>query len=47
MKIVDALNNDLDLLAKMNHELIQDEGHKNNMGIDQLKTRMENWIKHE
>ena len=47
MIIVDALNSDLDLLAKMNRELIQDEGHRNNMDIDQLKTRMENWITHE
>jgi GNAT superfamily N-acetyltransferase len=39
-----ASEQDLDLLAEWNHQLIQDEGHRNPMAIPELKQRMRNWI---
>ena len=38
---------DLDLLAKWNHQLIRDEGHRNSMSIPQLMERMKAWIEGE
>ena len=35
---------DLDLLAKLNQQLIEDEQHDNKMNLDQLKERMKTFI---
>ncbi|WP_339276768.1 hypothetical protein MKY59_07115 [Paenibacillus sp. FSL W8-0426] len=35
---------DIDLLAEMNKQLIEDEGSMNSMSIDELKNRMSTWI---
>lgn len=35
---------DLDVLAKMNKQLIEDEKHDNKMNVEQLKERMNNFI---
>lgn len=35
---------DVPSLAAMNQELIADEGHRNRMGIEQLRARMEGWL---
>ena len=32
-------------LARMNHDLIQDSGHRNPMEVPQLSRRMRNWVK--
>jgi len=32
-------------LAKLNRQLIRDEGHRNRMNVAQLKTRMRGWLK--
>jgi predicted acetyltransferase len=37
-------NEDTDLLARMNKQLIEDEKHDNKMNIEQLKERMNNFI---
>jgi putative hydrolase of HD superfamily len=42
-----ATSDDLDLLANWNHQLIADEGHRNPMGIAELKERMETWLSGE
>jgi len=42
-----ADGNDLALLASWNHELIQDEGHRNSMSVHQLRDRMETWLSAE
>jgi GNAT superfamily N-acetyltransferase len=42
-----AVENDLDLLAEWNHQLIQDEGHRNPMTVSQLRERMREWISGE
>ncbi|MGM0882947.1 MAG: N-acetyltransferase family protein [Bacillota bacterium] len=39
-----ATEADLKLLAQMNKELIQDEGSRNPMTIEQLEERMDGWI---
>ncbi len=39
-----VLENDLDLLAEWNHQLIQDEGHRNPMTVSLLRERMKEWI---
>lgn len=39
-----ANETDLDLLAEWNHQLIQDEGHRNPMATAQLRERMQNWL---
>ena len=36
--------NDLAILAKMNLNLIRDEGHRNTMDESQLKERMKSWL---
>jgi GNAT superfamily N-acetyltransferase len=40
-----ASDADLPLLAKWNHQLIQDEVHRNPMTVDQLETRMRDWLR--
>ena len=39
-----ATETDIDLLAEWNHQLIQDEGHRNQMNITQLCDRMRDWL---
>jgi GNAT superfamily N-acetyltransferase len=39
-----ASDDDLDLLAEWNYQLIRDEGHRNPMTIPQLRARMEEWL---
>ncbi len=39
-----ATGADLDLLALWNHELIQDEGHRNPMTLPELADRMRAWV---
>jgi len=39
-----ANETDLDLLAKWNHQLIQDENHRNPMTVSQLRDRMQEWL---
>ncbi len=39
-----ATDDDLNLLARWNRELIQDEGHRNHMGIPELRERMRGWL---
>ncbi|HUA39351.1 MAG TPA: GNAT family N-acetyltransferase [Candidatus Sulfopaludibacter sp.] len=42
-----ATLNDCALLAKLNHQLIRDEGHRNKMTIPELELRMKNWLASE
>jgi ribosomal protein S18 acetylase RimI-like enzyme len=42
-----AKSEDCSVLAELNHQLIQDEGHRNTMTIDELKQRMSGWLKDE
>jgi predicted acetyltransferase len=35
---------DTALLAALNHQLIQDEGHRNPMSVRELERRMEGWL---
>jgi len=44
MKYHTANEADLDLLAEWNHQLIQDEGHRNPMTLSQLRDRMQDWL---
>jgi hypothetical protein len=39
-----ASSRDAPLLAALNQQLIQDEGHRNPMSIAELKDRMEEWL---
>lgn len=39
-----ATTGDLPLLAKLNQQLIEDEGHRNPMTLTELETRMRNWL---
>jgi len=39
-----AGNDDLDLLAEWNHQLIGDEGHRNPMKVPELRDRMRTWL---
>lgn len=39
-----AKETDLDILAEWNHQLIQDEGHRNPMTVSQLRDRMRQWL---
>lgn len=32
------------LLAELNHQLIRDEGHRNQMTVPELESRMRNWL---
>ena len=40
-----ATEDDAPLLAELNHQLIQDEGHRNPMDVPQLTERMAKWLK--
>ncbi len=44
MKYHIANETDLDTLAQWNHQLIQDEGHRNPMTVSQLRDRMRDWL---
>jgi predicted GNAT family acetyltransferase len=45
MKFRKATHWDVDMLAEMNRQLIEDEGSRNNMTLPELKTRMAEWLK--
>lgn len=47
MKYRKATKDDLSLLAEWNLQLIADEGHRNPMSFDELKTRMTKWLSQE
>jgi len=47
MKFRPGTESDLDLLAQWNYQLIHDEGHRNPMSLQQLRDRMNAWIKGE
>src|SRR5436190_17088756 len=38
---------DCAVLARLNHELIQDEGHRNRMTVTELENRMRGWLSGE
>ena len=40
-----AVESDASLLARMNRDLIQDEGHRNKMTIPELAQRMSSWLR--
>lgn len=42
-----ATSSDEALLARLNHELIQDEGHRNRMTVAELERRMRSWLSQE
>lgn len=42
-----ATETDLDLLVQWNHQLIQDEGQRNRLSLEQLRERMHEWIQGE
>ncbi len=42
-----ATLDDCALLARLNHELIQDEGHRNRMTATELEQRMRGWLSGE
>jgi hypothetical protein len=42
-----ATTHDVRALAKMNHELIRDEGHRNPMTLAELERRMETFLEGE
>jgi predicted acetyltransferase len=39
-----ANETDLDILAEWNHQLVRDEGHRNQMTVSQLRDRMQQWL---
>jgi GNAT superfamily N-acetyltransferase len=39
-----AVENDLPLLARLNRQLIEDEGHPNPMSVAELESRMRAWL---
>jgi ribosomal protein S18 acetylase RimI-like enzyme len=39
-----ATDCDIELLGRLNHELIRDEGHRNPMSVPQLVQRMSQWL---
>jgi len=42
-----ATAEDCPLLAKLNHQLIRDEGHRNRMTVPELEHRMKDWLEKE
>ena len=42
-----AQSNDCALLAELNHQLIQDEGHRNKMSVPELEQRKKSWLSAE
>ena len=47
MEYRDASSADIELLARLNLQLIRDEGHRNPMTLAQLLVRMDNWLQGE
>src|SRR5438874_2095479 len=47
MRFRPATISDNDLLARMNQQLIRDEGHRNKMTLPALADRMQEWLEHE
>jgi len=47
MRYYFASSDDIPLLARMNHALIRDEGHRNTMSIAELEQRMVAWLQGE
>ena len=47
MTFREATLDDCSRLAKLNHQLIQDEGHRNAMTVPELEQRMRGWISGE
>jgi len=39
-----ATSGDCPVLAELNHQLIRDEGHRNNMEVAQLEQRLRDWL---
>jgi len=39
-----ATKRDCRILAELNHQLIDDEGHRNQMNVAELEERMKNWL---
>lgn len=39
-----ATEQDIELLAELNHQLIRDEGHRNPMTVPELRERMKVWL---
>jgi len=44
MKFRRATLNDCGSIAEMNHQLIRDEGHRNQMSVAELEQRMRDWL---
>ena len=44
MHVRQANVSDVELLAELNHQLIRDEGHRNNMSVSELQSRMQSWL---
>jgi predicted acetyltransferase len=42
-----AIASDSALLAELNHQLIRDEGHRNQMTVPELEQRMKGWLASE
>lgn len=42
-----ATTNDCSVLAELNHQLIRDEGHRNNLTVPELAERMKSWLASE
>ena len=47
MEYRDASSADIELLARLNLQLIRDEAHRNPMTLARLKVRMDNWLQNE
>ena len=47
MEIIRATDEHCALLGEMNKQLIEDEGHSNPMGVEELIGRMRQWLNHE
>jgi len=47
LSIRSATESDSAVLARLNQQLIQDQGHRNSMSLSELQTRMESWMSGE
>ena len=47
MRFRPATRSDHDVLARMNQQLIRDEGHRNKMTLPELVHRMQEWLENE
>ena len=47
LKLMFAIQSDVPWLAKMNQELILDEGHRNKMTLPELEQRMSDFLQKE